>query len=215
MRTDPLGYFPPWQRVSIRRVVAQAIELATPLMEERAQRVCVEVEPGFPVRVDEGRLTQVLANLLTNASKYSHPNTEIVIRAERRGDRVAISVRDRGPGIAPEDLDEPAFASFLDTHGIPEPDLVVRTAGEMRLSNFLIWQAAYAEYYTTPVYWPDFDEHQIELALDAYAARGRRFGGLVEVDSAAAHNGHTNGVHKNGAKTTNGARANGVQSASV
>ncbi len=95
-------------------------------------------------------------------------------------------------GVTAEKLDEATFARYLDTRDVPDPDLVVRTAGEMRLSNFLIWQAAYAEYYATQVYWPDFDEAQIDAALAAYAARGRRFGGLAEVDTAAGAN---NGAH--------------------
>ncbi|HKP61751.1 MAG TPA: ATP-binding protein [Polyangiales bacterium] len=90
--------------VDLSQLAMQALELATPLMEERAQRVRVEVPPGFQVCVDEGRLTQVLANLLTNASKYSNADSEIVIRAERRGDQVAISVRDSGIGIDEEML---------------------------------------------------------------------------------------------------------------
>ncbi len=70
------------------------------------------------------------------------------------------------------------FSSYLYTAEIGDPDLVIRTAGEMRLSNFLLWQSAYAEFYATPTYWPDFDETEIERALDAYAHRERRFGGV-------------------------------------
>ncbi|MCL0029580.1 polyprenyl diphosphate synthase [Dehalococcoidia bacterium] len=80
-------------------------------------------------------------------------------------------------GIAAEDIDEAAFARYLSTAGLPDPDLIIRTAGEMRLSNFLIWQAAYSEYYSTPTLWPDFDEKEVELALAAYSRRERRFGG--------------------------------------
>jgi undecaprenyl diphosphate synthase len=130
-----------------------------------------------------------------------------------RAELVEATKRIIAAGIDPETLDEAEFARFLDTKGMPDPDLVVRTAGEMRLSNFLIWQAAYAEYYSTPVYWPDFDESQIELALDAYAARGRRFGGLVEVENADSAP-SSNGTHKDGAKT-NGAHVNAAQPASV
>jgi undecaprenyl diphosphate synthase len=61
---------------------------------------------------------------------------------------------------------------------VPDPDLIIRTAGEMRLSNFLIWQAAYGEFYSTPTLWPDFDEKEIKKALIAYSRRERRFGGL-------------------------------------
>jgi undecaprenyl diphosphate synthase len=119
-----------------------------------------------------------------------------------RAELVEATRRILAAGLKPEEVDEESFARFLDTKEIPDPDLVVRTAGEMRLSNFLIWQAAYAEYYSTPVYWPDFDETQIDLALDAYAARGRRFGGLGETDSATltrnGHNGAKNGANGNG-----------------
>jgi undecaprenyl diphosphate synthase len=83
-------------------------------------------------------------------------------------------------GLSPEAIDEKTFGRYLNTCDLPDPDLVIRTAGEMRLSNFLIWQAAYAEYYFTPVYWPDFDETEVDRALDAYARRDRRFGGLTE-----------------------------------
>jgi len=83
-------------------------------------------------------------------------------------------------GVLPERLDEALFASYLYTADMPEPDLVIRTAGEVRLSNFLLWQSAYAEYYGTAVYWPDFDAEEIERALLDYSQRQRRFGGVVE-----------------------------------
>lgn len=81
-------------------------------------------------------------------------------------------------GVPPEEVDEALFSSYLQSAGLPDPDLVVRTAGEMRLSNFLVWQAAYAEYYSTPTCWPDFDEEELHRALVAYGARQRRFGRL-------------------------------------
>jgi len=81
-------------------------------------------------------------------------------------------------GIPPEQVNESLFGNYLQSAGLPDPDLVIRTAGEMRLSNFLIWQAAYAEYYSTPTYWPDFDEEELRTALAAYAKRQRRFGRL-------------------------------------
>ena len=75
-----------------------------------------------------------------------------------------------------ESITEDLFSDYLYTHGLPDPDLIVRTGGEYRLSNFLIWQAAYAEYYATPTYWPDFDEVELHNALVAYTERDRRFG---------------------------------------
>ncbi|MBN1967644.1 MAG: di-trans,poly-cis-decaprenylcistransferase [Anaerolineae bacterium] len=79
-------------------------------------------------------------------------------------------------GVPPDQVDETLVGYYLDTAGQPDPDLVIRTAGEMRLSNFLLWQASYAEYYSTPVYWPDFDREEFRKALDHYARRERRFG---------------------------------------
>ena len=81
-------------------------------------------------------------------------------------------------GVDPEGLDENLFGQYLDTAGIPDPDLIIRTAGEMRLSNFLLWQAAYSEFYCTSALWPDFDELEVERALQSYARRERRFGRL-------------------------------------
>jgi undecaprenyl diphosphate synthase len=81
-------------------------------------------------------------------------------------------------GLSPADIDEDSFTARLYTTGLPDPDLVIRTAGEMRLSNFLIWQAAYAEYYSTPTYWPDFGPEEMEKALQEYAQRERRFGAV-------------------------------------
>lgn len=81
-------------------------------------------------------------------------------------------------GISPEAVDEAIFSQSLYTSELPDPDLIIRTAGELRLSNFLLWQSAYSEYYFTPTYWPDFDEAEVERALRAYTQRQRRFGGL-------------------------------------
>ena len=81
--------------------------------------------------------------------------------------------------VPPEEVTEEVFRSFLYTNGLPDPDLIVRTGGEMRLSNFLLWQSAYAEFYSTPVYWPDFDEAEVAKSLAVFAARQRRFGKLA------------------------------------
>ncbi len=82
-------------------------------------------------------------------------------------------------GIAPESLTEEMVSSYMYIGGLPDPDLIIRTGGEWRLSNFLIWQAAYAEYYTTPTYWPDFDETELDKALIEYSHRERRFGRVL------------------------------------
>ena len=78
----------------------------------------------------------------------------------------------------PEEITEDDISSRLYTKGIPDPDMIIRTAGEMRLSNFLIWQSAYSEYYSTDTLWPDFDETDVAEALDEYSKRTRKFGEL-------------------------------------
>ena len=79
-------------------------------------------------------------------------------------------------GIPADEITDELFAGYLYTRDIPDPDLVIRTAGEMRISNFLLWQSAYAEYHTTNVLWPDFDDVEVGRALDVYSQRVRRFG---------------------------------------
>lgn len=90
-------------------------------------------------------------------------------------------------GVKPEDVSEKLISQNLFTAGIPDPDLVIRTSGEMRLSNFLIWQAAYSELYITPTYWPDFDRDELKKALNSFCKRSRRFGGLSNDDAEQYH----------------------------
>ncbi len=82
--------------------------------------------------------------------------------------------------FAPEQIDEEAFESYLDTHDIPDPDLLIRTSGELRLSNYLLWQLAYTEFYFTDVPWPDFTKEELMKAIEHYNARERRYGGVKE-----------------------------------
>jgi undecaprenyl diphosphate synthase len=84
-------------------------------------------------------------------------------------------------GVSPDHLNEELFDRYLYTAGLPDPDLIIRTAGEMRLSNFLVWQAAYAEYYSTETAWPDFDKQELYNALLTFSQRQRRFGKLENV----------------------------------
>ena len=82
--------------------------------------------------------------------------------------------------LDPDDITDDVISSNLDTADIPDPDLLIRTSGELRISNFMLWQMAYTEMYFTDVYWPDFDKKELEKALDYYANRDRRFGGRKE-----------------------------------
>ena len=88
--------------------------------------------------------------------------------------RIAQAVADGR--MRPEDIDEACLESQLDTHGFPDPDLLIRTSGEARISNFMLWQCAYSEFVFLPVYWPDFDDAALDAALGEFARRQRRFG---------------------------------------
>ena len=81
-------------------------------------------------------------------------------------------------GIQPDDVNIELISQYLFTAGMPDPDLIIRTSGELRTSNFLIWQSAYSEWYITPTYWPDFNREEYAKALETYAQRDRRFGGI-------------------------------------
>ena len=90
-------------------------------------------------------------------------------------------LKDYGQGaFTPEELDEQRFEGYLDTSGIPAPDLLIRTSGELRLSNYLLWQLAYSELYFTSVPWPDFTKEELVKAIEDYNSRDRRYGGIKE-----------------------------------
>ena len=82
--------------------------------------------------------------------------------------------------IRVEEISDPVYESYLDTHGIPDPDLLIRTSGEQRLSNYLLWQMAYTEFYFTDVLWPDFTKEELVKAVEQYNRRDRRYGGVKE-----------------------------------
>ena len=85
-------------------------------------------------------------------------------------------------GVPPEQVDEELFSRYLFTAHSPDPDLIIRTGGELRISNFLLWQSAYSEYYHTTTLWPDLDASELEQALDSYSSRQRRFGNVTPED---------------------------------
>lgn len=98
-----------------------------------------------------------------------------IIRAAKK-----LAVRVAEGSLKPEDITQDRFDAALDTAGIPEPDLLIRTCGEQRISNFLLWQLAYTEFYFTPVAWPDFTKEELEKAVAAYNKRDRRYGLVTE-----------------------------------
>jgi undecaprenyl diphosphate synthase len=111
------------------------------------------------------------AGVLTLALNYGG-RSEIVDAARRFAEAVKAGKAD------PAELDEKLFADYLYDPELPDPDLVIRTSGELRISNFLLWEMAYSELYVTDVLWPDFDENELAKALDSFGSRKRRFGGV-------------------------------------
>ncbi|MCK5826573.1 MAG: isoprenyl transferase [Desulfuromusa sp.] len=137
---------------------------------------------------DSSRLSQSIQEALADAEKetaagetltlvlaLSYGGRDEIMRAAKQIAREALA-----GSLDIDQLDNRSFSRFLDTGDIPEPDLLIRTSGEIRISNFLLWQTAYSELYFTDVLWPDFDAEELQKALDAYLCRKRRFG-LVDV----------------------------------
>ncbi len=136
---------------------------------------------------DLSRLPQKALETIAWAAKETAGNTGLKVnialnyggRAEicRAAKNMAIDLR--AGKISEDDISEALFDAYLYTAGDPQPDLIIRTGGEVRLSNFLTWQSAYSELYFSDVLWPDFKEKEFDEALDFYASRQRRYGGLV------------------------------------
>jgi undecaprenyl diphosphate synthase len=140
---------------------------------------------GVRVRVigdREGLDAEVLA-LLNEAEQLTAKNerTTLVVAFNYGGRQEIVRAARKAAAHAVDAaaIDADAIAAHLDTAGLPDPDLVIRTSGEQRISNFLLWQAAYAEFVVLPVYWPDFDRAALEAAIGEYRRRERRFGGVT------------------------------------
>lgn len=126
-----------------------------------------ELEETVKATQNNRRMTVVLA--------VSYGGREEIVQAAR-----ALAQAVREGRVQPEAIDEGVFSGFLDTAGMPDPDLLIRTSGEMRLSNFFLWQSAYTEIYVTETLWPDFREPEFLEALAHYQQRDRRFGRVAE-----------------------------------
>lgn len=132
---------------------------------------------GRPERIPTG-----LYDKIQRAIEHTQDNTALILNvAMNYGGRAEIvdAVKNMlAEGLDPNYVDEATISRYLYTSDLPDPDLIIRTSGEYRVSNFLIWQGAYAEYYITDVYWPDFDEKELQKALEQFGRRDRRFGGI-------------------------------------
>ncbi len=133
---------------------------------------------------DKSAFKSNLQKKMSRAEALTADNTSMVVNiAVNYGGRWDITQAARRLAVAiaegqlsPDDIDEQQFARYLALANSPDPDLFIRTGGEMRISNFLLWQSAYAEFYFTPTLWPDFDSDVLDLAIAAFRSRERRFG---------------------------------------
>jgi undecaprenyl diphosphate synthase len=136
----------------------------------------------FKAMGDLSRLPESIQSLIRDTEKQTESNkgmTLIAALSYSGSDEIIRAVRKViDDKIKADDLTEGLFRSYLDTAGIPSPDLIIRTSGEQRLSNFLLWQCAYSELYFTETLWPDFDRNEFEKALQDFQGRERRFGNL-------------------------------------
>ncbi|MBI3760769.1 MAG: isoprenyl transferase [Chloroflexi bacterium] len=132
-----------------------------------------EINPTLQRKVREAIAMTARNTRLTLNVAFNYGGRDEIVQAVRR------IIAD---GVKPDRVDEALIGQYLYTGGQPDPDLIIRTSGELRVSNFLIWQGAYAEYYVTPTFWPDFDKEELRQALWHFARRERRFG-LVSAPS--------------------------------
>ena len=145
-------------------------------------------ENGVQIR-HSGRMdgiSEELQKQILHALDYTKHNDRIILNVAfnygGRGEILDATRRIIRDGIDPDSLSEETFSRYLYTNGLPDPDLIIRTGGDWRMSNFLIWQAVYAEYYSTPTYWPTFDKAELYKALIEFNRRDRRFGGVPDAE---------------------------------
>ncbi len=156
-------------RLLLQRIDNEAAELHRNNVQIRHVGELAGIQPRLAARVRAAvELTHANTGLVLNVA-FNYGARQEIARAVRRL---------LAQGVSAEDVTEDVIDRHLDTAGLPDLDLVIRTAGEMRLSNFLLWQAAYAEYYSTPICWPDFGREELYQAFAEFGRRTRRFGGV-------------------------------------
>jgi len=136
------------------------------------------------------RLDPVLRDKVLHAIEFTRGNDKLILYVAfnygGRDEIVCAIQRMIQDGVKAEDVTEDLVSHYLFTTGVPDPDLIIRTSGELRGSNFLIWQGAYCEWYFPPMYWPDFDKEQLRLALAEFSHRQRRYGRVSEAEGDIA-----------------------------
>lgn len=132
------------------------------------------------------RLSPALSKKVLQAVELTKHNTRLVLNVAfnygGRDEIVCAVQRMIEDGVNAKDVTDKLISQYLFTAGVPDPDLIVRTSGELRGSNFLIWQGAYSEWYFTPTYWPDFDKEELRRALNEFSQRDRRYGGVTQFE---------------------------------
>ena len=156
--------------------------MKTCLTTAKKNRMCVRVI-GDKTRLDEDIRTRI-AELEESTKDNDGLHFQIALNYGGRDEIVRavkkITEKAAKGELSPEDVTEDYLSGMLDTHGLPEPDLLIRTCNEQRISNFLLWQLAYTEFYFTPVPWPDFTKEELIKAVEAYNHRDRRYGLIKE-----------------------------------
>ena len=156
--------------------------MKTCLTTAKKNRMCVRVI-GDKTRLDEDIRTRI-AELEESTKDNDGLHFQIALNYGGRDEivRAVKKIKEKAAKgeLSPEDVTEDYLSGMLDTHGLPEPDLLIRTCNEQRISNFLLWQLAYTEFYFTPVAWPDFTKEELIKAVEAYNHRDRRYGLIKE-----------------------------------
>jgi len=140
------------------------------------------------------RINPILRDKVIHAVEYTKENKRLVLNIAfnygGRDEIVCAIQRMIEDGVKAEEVTDELVSQYLFTEGVPDPDLIIRTSGELRGSNFLIWQGAYCEWYFTPTYWPDFDKEQLRLALEEFSHRERRYGRVSPIEGDIARHAH-------------------------
>lgn len=139
-----------------------------------------DLQPDIKALLEEAEALTRDNSAMTLVIAFNYGSRDEIARAARRVGQAAVAGE-----IALDDITADSFGAFLDTADIPDPDLIIRTSGEQRLSNFLLWQAAYSEFVFIPCYWPDFTRAHLAEAIEVFVARDRRYGGVAARDVAS------------------------------